>query len=443
MRLGRNKRTNAIVRGVLVIAIAAFCFAAIQFLENPTSSSRLVSIQEFSDVGDICLPESETANLNLADASSESNLFAAFQETSAYAAGQNGAQTTEMTRRPPVRYIRDLDPIYSYVAVNTRRNEVFMQDHNMWSIRVFNRLDNTPPNVVRTEPKRLIGGPKSSIQFNTCLYIDPKNGDIYSVENDVGDDVVVFSEDAEGDVTPSRILNVTHRAYALAADEEKEELFVSVQYPPGVEVYRKAASGNEKPLRVLSGESTRLSDSHGIAVDPKRKLMFVNNWGNISDPDVVGTGRFEAPSISIYPIDAKGDTSPLRVIQGPKTQLNWPGTMSIDPATGDLYVANDVGNSILVFHGTERGDVAPARVIKGNRTGLNSPVGVFVDGENKELWVANMGNASATVYPLTANGNAVPIRTIRSAPANKVSLKFGKTQALAYDSKREQILVPN
>ena len=40
-------------------------------------------------------------------------------------------------------------------------------------------------------------------------------------------------------------------------------------------------------------------------------------------------------------------------------------------------------------------------------------------------------------------GNAVPLRTIRSAPANKVSLKFGKTQAVTYDTKREEMLVPN
>ena len=133
----------------------------------------------------------------------------------------------------------------------------------------------------------------------------------------------------------------------------------------------------------------------------------------------------------------------MRVIQGPKTQLNWPGTMSLDPETGDLYVANDIGNSILVFRETDQGDVAPRRVLKGNATGLSSPTGVFVDGKNKELWVANMGNSSATVYPLGTNGNVTPLRTIRSAPLGKVSLKFGKTQALVYDSKREQILVPN
>ena len=66
-----------------------------------------------------------------------------------------------------------------------------------------------------------------------------------------------------------------------------------------------------------------------------------------------------------------------------------------------------------------------------------------VDKKNNELWVSNMGNASATVYPLAADGDVAPLRTIRSAPRDKVSLRFGKTQALVYDPIREQILVPN
>ena len=200
---------------------------------------------------------------------------------------------------------------------------------------------------------------------------------------------------------------------------------------------------NSPRLRLLQGESTRLSDAHGIAVDPKNKLLFVNNWGNISDYKVAGSGRFEAPSITVYPLSANGDSSPIRIIQGPKTQLNWPGAMSVDPDRGELYVANDVGNSIIVFRETDKGDVQPSRIIKGNKTGLSYPTSVFVDGTNKELWVSNLGNSSAWAYPLTASGDVAPIRTIRSAPRDKVSLKFGKTQAVAYDSKREQILVPN
>jgi DNA-binding beta-propeller fold protein YncE len=133
----------------------------------------------------------------------------------------------------------------------------------------------------------------------------------------------------------------------------------------------------------------------------------------------------------------------MRVIQGPKTQLNWPGAMAVDPETQEVYVANDVGQSIIVFREADKGDARPVRVLKGSRTGLSYPTGVFVDTKNKELWAANLGNSSTTVYSLSANGNTPPLRTIRSAPKGKVSLRFGKTQAVAYDSKREQILVPN
>ena len=117
--------------------------------------------------------------------------------------------------------------------------------------------------------------------------------------------------------------------------------------------------------------------------------------------------------------------------------------MSVDAATGDLYVANDVGQSILVFHRNDQGDVAPSRVIKGAKTHLSYPAGVFVDSKNKEVRASNLGNSSATVYSLTANGDVAPLRMIRGAEENKQSLKFGKTEALIYDSKREQVLVPN
>ena len=110
----------------------------------------------------------------------------------------------------------------------------------------------------------------------------------------------------------------------------------------------------------------------------------------------------------------------------------------------DLYVANDEGQSLLVFHGaTDNGDVAPARIIKGNNTHLSYPIGLTIDTKNKELWAVNLGNSSATVYSLAANGNVTPVRMIRGAPLNKNSMRFGKTSTVAYDTKRDQILVPN
>ena len=119
--------------------------------------------------------------------------------------------------------------------------------------------------------------------------------------------------------------------------------------------------------------------------------------------------------------------------------------MALNSDTGDLYVANNVDQSVLVFSGAANldGNVPPARVLKGDRTGLRNPHGVFIDTRHQELWVANLGNASATVYPLMANGDVAPLRTIRGAPRDHVSLIFGRTQAVVYDSQRQQVLVPN
>ena len=87
--------------------------------------------------------------------------------------------------------------------------------------------------------------------------------------------------------------------------------------------------------------------------------------------------------------------------------------------------------------------MAPLRVIKGALTSVKNPTGLSLDVKNGELWVANMGNYSATVYPITANGDVAPLRTIRGGPTDRVGLMIGNPGAVGYDSKRQEILVPN
>ncbi|HSU87198.1 MAG TPA: hypothetical protein VLL56_00090, partial [Terriglobia bacterium] len=92
---------------------------------------------------------------------------------------------------------------------------------------------------------------------------------------------------------------------------------------------------------------------------------------------------------------------------------------------------------------TDNGDVAPIRMLRGDKSGLKNPVGVFLDTKNDELAVASMGNHSANFYPRTASGDVAPLRTIRSAPMGTPALQIGNPGAVAYDTKRDQILVPN
>jgi hypothetical protein len=257
--------------------------------------------------------------------------------------------------------------------------------------------------------------------------------------------MIVFGQDQHGNVKPKRELETPHRAYNLAMDEEKGEMFISREYPGEIVVYPKMAEGDDRPIRILQGDRTRLEAPHGLAVDVKNQLMYVNNWGLADQLTLGGSGRFNPPSITVYPLDAKGDTPPVRVIQGDRTQLNWPGAMALNPVTGELFVANDVGHSVLVFANiaTASGNVAPSRVIKGSRTGLMNPTGVFVDTQHGELWISNLGNSSAVAFPLTANGDVAPLRTIRSSPRDHLSLTFGRSTAVTFDNKRAELLVPN
>jgi 6-phosphogluconolactonase (cycloisomerase 2 family) len=462
-----KKRTvETAILAVAVIAIVGILPAA--FPEwgaaRITGSARLVSIREFPKE-EICTWESPAGGYSEVG-SQEAVLMASLQPAALFGALQqrrggagpeapqqrNGGRRftlppaiNEINRPPVFRTIADSYPIYTAVGVNLQTDEVILQDNNLWSTRVFNRLDNTPAAAKLTEEKRVISGDKTEIQFNNGVYIDPNNGDIYSVESDTGDKMVVFARDARGDVVPKRILATPHRVYSIAVDEVKKELYVTVEYPPEVVVYRKEATGDEMPLRRIQGDRTHLEAPHGIAVDVKNQLLFVNNWGAATSFRNPGTGKFNPPSINVYALGASGDTAPLRVIQGNRTQMNWPGNMTLHPDTGELYIANDVGQSILVFGGLTyvRGNVPPKRVIKGDKTALNYPTGVFVDTKHQEVWVSNLGNASAAAYPLMANGNVAPLRIVRSAPLGHVSLTFGRTAAVAYDSNREEILVPN
>jgi len=377
---------------------------------------------------------------------------------------------TAAAKRAPLRVIRDRYSANSSVAVDMVRDEVVGTDENLFQILVYNRLDNTPPAAAMTEPKRIIGGLKTKIEFQCGLYVDPKSGDIYAVNNDTVNKLVIFSRNAEGNVPPHRALATPHGTFGIAVDEESQELFLTVQHDHAVVVYRKMAAGEEAPIRLLQGDKTGLADPHGIAVDAKNNLMFVSNFGSVHEKvpaptkglelgrgvsslklktnwplreDLPGSGKMLPPSITVYSQDASGDTAPLRMIQGPKTQLNWPTGLAVDPEGGELFVANDTEDSILVFGETDQGNVAPIRVIRGPRTGLKNPTSVFLDTKNDELWVANFGNHSMTVYTPTAEGDVAPLRTIRSAPLGTPSLMIGNPGAVAYDTKREQILVPN
>src|SRR5262249_5926370 len=152
-------------------------------------------------------------------------------------------------------------------------------------------------------------------------------------------------------------------------------------------------------------------------------------------------GRFVPSSLTIFDGDANGDVAPLRTIQGPVSQLDWPMGVVVDDVNNEIIVANNGDNSVLVFSRTANGDRSPKRVIRGTQTGSKGTMAVAL--ANGEIWAANFGDHTALVFPRLAAGNVAPRRTLRNAPAGKETSGFGNPYAVAYDSRRREILVPN
>ena len=123
--------------------------------------------------------------------------------------------------------------------------------------------------------------------------------------------------------------------------------------------------------------------------------------------------------------------------------MNWPTSIAVHPDRGELFVANDTADSITVYRADADGDAAPIRILKGPRSLIKNPTGVALDLKNNELWVANFGSHSATVFPIDAAGDPVPKRVIRSGPANAPSPMLSNPHTIAYDTKRDELLVSN
>ena len=376
------------------------------------------------------------------------------------ATGPDATKKTAIASRKPIRTIKDLYPQFSALAVDSARDEVVLQDENLFQTMVYERTTNTPRTAASSEPKRSIQGPATYLELNCAIYIDPKTGNIYTINNDTERSMTVWDRNAKGNASPAWKLNAPMGSFGLAVDEERSELLITAQHEQIVAGFDKFAKDDDPPKWVLWGDKTRLADPHGIALDTKLNVFYVANFGSTSSPRparagenpllvavgrgnmIPGSGRFYPPSITVYDKTARGDTAPIREIAGANTQLNWPVGLFIDSERGELYVANDGANSILVFSATANGNVAPIRVLKGPKANLSYPSSVYVDLKNDELWVANFGNHRATVYPRASAGNTAPVREIRTAPEGTPSPTLANAR-ITYDPTRDQILAPN
>ena len=366
---------------------------------------------------------------------------------------------------PPLRMVVDPYPSFNGVAVDTANDLVLMSDTNRKSLLLYGRTSGSASKEKEATPSRgQIMGPETGIGFIAGVAMDPDHRELFTVNNDVEDRLVVFGYDARGNVKPKRLLYVPHQSWGVSFNRRRGEIALSVQTPNMFVVFKRDAQKFDAPVRSVRGPKTAMADPHGIYVDDTHGEVFVANHGNFRPGELITSytaydaresrqertgnqfsetarGKFVPSSVTVYDVDATGDVAPLRTITGALSQIDWPMGVAVDEAHDELFVANNGDNSILVFARTASGNVAPKRVIRGALTGIKGPMGVAVAKD--EVWVANFGDHTALVFPRLAAGNAPPRRIVRNAPAGKATSGFGNPYAVTYDTKRQEILVPN
>ena len=393
-----------------------------------------------------------------AEFSPAENLFAGFG--AAYAQeNDSGPKATARREKDgdiiPLREVSDPYPVFNGIAVDPENNIVAMTDVNRKSLLSYDRAA-APNGTEITAPSRQIIGPVTNIGFVAGLVLDPQRKEILAVNNDIEDTMVELPYDARGNAAPSRILSIPHQSWGIALSSIHDEIAISVEIQQAIVIYKRDARDVQPPVRYIRGADTGLADPHGIFWDDSHNEIGVANHGNFrglmkdtgagcepGDGAEAEAGEIQPPSVTFYGTGSKGNAKPLRKIQGDKTRLDFPMGLSFDPEHDELAVANNGDNSVLLFSRKAGGNVAPLRALAGSKTGINRPMGVAFDTVNNELWVSNFGDHSALVFDRRATGNVPPKRVIRTAPPGTPSPGFGNPQALAYDSRREQILVPN
>ena len=356
---------------------------------------------------------------------------------------------------PPIRSVSDPFPTFDGIALDTENNRVIFSDENRHSLLVYERTAGGSSNDV-TEPVTWIFGPKTQLGYIAGVEVDPKRKEFYTVNNDSGDRMTVFTYDDLGNVQPRRSLILPHQSWDVSLASERDEIAVTVQQSNAISLFKRTARGTDRPIRTIRGLATELEDPHGLFFDEKHNELIVANHGNwtqirpyspydplVTDVGEYKSGAFHPSAITFHDADANGDVPPIRTIEGDLTGLNWPMGIDVDLIHDEVAVANYGDSSIRVFRRTDKGSVQPVRVIRGALTQIVGPVSVAIDTKNEELWVANYGDHTAVVFSRTASGNVRPKRTIRNAPKDTPTCGFTNASAAAYDSKRDEILVPN
>ena len=216
-------------------------------------------------------------------------------------------------------------------------------------------------------------------------------------------------------------------------DEIHDEIVVGNPFGQAILTFRGGASGNEAPIRIIQGPGTQLGTPDNLALDPVNNEIYVPDGKNIL----------------VFPRDGKGNVAPLRVF----TAENWdPSSVDVDPVHNVVVVTGSYGkpgergrSSIMIFDRTVRGKVEPRAVITGPRTGLIATRQIDVFPEKGLIVVPQITSGSIAepentfigVWSIEDKGDVPPRWKIDGESKNVMK----KPRGVAVNPKNKEVIV--
>ena len=154
--------------------------------------------------------------------------------------------------------------------------------------------------------------------------------------------VAAFARLANGQVTPTRNIFgqntlITRSIHKFAYDPVKDEIVVPQFQAQAILFFRGGANGDEAPVRVIKGPDVKLPNMDQLAIDSVHREIFIGVYNEYPRREF----------IAVYPLDGNGNVGPLRVIEGPDTQIHGGRNGGSPAVDGPIVEHPDIDLEIL------------------------------------------------------------------------------------------------
>ena len=175
--------------------------------------------------------------------------------------------------------------------------------------------------------------------------------------------------------------------HSIAYDAVNDEFTVPHQFGQSIMTYRGGAKGAEAPIRIIQGPLTQLRAPDRLDVDTVHNEIFVpEGW-----------------AVLVFERGAQGNVAPKRILTGPNDAPFNASSVAVDPINNVLIVGSAPRGGaarLYIFNRTDEGSAKPRGVISGPKSGLRSiggPVAVYPP--KRAIIASNRGEVSVLATP--------------------------------------------